>query len=68
MTKLMNTAGEALSKVVLFLVGCVMAGIGLAFVMMLAMFGFAVAGLALLAAPFLRMAVPADDTAMPNAA
>ncbi len=41
---------------VLFLVGCVMAGIGLSVFMLLAMFGLVAIGLSLLAAPFLALA------------
>lgn len=67
MTNLINKAASSVASVVLFLVGAVMAGMSLAVVFLLAMFALAVAGLALLAAPFLRLAMPAapeaDDTA-----
>ncbi len=64
MTNLINKAASSVAGVVLFLVGAVMAGMSLAVVFLLAMFALAVAGLALLAAPFLRFAMPAEADAV----
>ncbi len=69
MTTLINKAAATVSGVVLFCIGCVMAGIGLSVVGFLAMFGLAAVGLALLAAPFVRAAavdpVEPVETAQP---
>ena len=51
MKMLLTKIAETLSGVALFCIGGVMAGIGLATVIMLATAGFVIAGLALLAAP-----------------
>ena len=58
MTTLLDKAASTLSGVALFCIGALMAGIGLSVVALLAMFGLAAAGLALLAAPFVASADP----------
>lgn len=65
MNTLLTKAASAISGVALFCVGCLMAGLGLSVVALLALFALAAAGLALLAAPFVALAQPAtrDDEA-----
>ncbi len=58
MTTLLNKAASTLSGVVLVCIGGLMAGLGLAVVALMAMFGLAAAGLALLAAPFVASSTP----------
>lgn len=55
MKSLINKATSTLSGIVLFAFGCVMAGLGLAAISMLALFALATMGIAVLAAPFLAM-------------
>ena len=63
MNTLINKTTSALSSVVLFACGCVMAGLGLAVVGVLAVFAFAAIGLALLASPFVALAqAPQSET------
>ncbi len=58
MTTFFNKAAASLSSVVLFCIGGLIAGIGLSVVALLAMFGLAAAGLAMLAAPFVARSHP----------
>ncbi|MBT8411943.1 MAG: hypothetical protein KJP02_09120 [Octadecabacter sp.] len=61
MMTLLNKATATLSGAVVFCIGCVMAGVGLMAAFTLALFGLAIAGLSLLAAPFIGSAPAADD-------
>ena len=63
MTTFLKKASATVSGAVLFCIGCAMAGIGLSVIMLLALFGLAAAGLALLAAPF----VTQTDADQPDA-
>lgn len=67
MKSLITKTTTTLSGVVLFAFGCVMAGLGLAAISMLALFALATMGIAVLAAPFLAMVQDdkseADETA-----
>lgn len=56
MKTMFNKIGSAVSGAALFTIGCVMAGIGFAAIGVLAVFALATMGIALLAAPFVRMA------------
>ena len=58
MKTLMTKAASAVSGVVLFCLGAAIAGLGLGVVALLAVFALAVAGVALLAAPFVALANP----------
>ncbi len=58
MKTLLNKTASTLSGAVLFCIGGLMAGIGLTVIVLLAMFGLAAAGLAILAAPFVASARP----------
>lgn len=60
MKNLINTITSTVAGFGLFCVACVMAGIGLAVVGLLAMFAIAAAGLALLATPLLTFLQPRD--------
>lgn len=64
MQKHLNTLVSRAAGIALFLVGCLMAGLGLSVVFTLALFALAVAGLALLAAPLLALVQPkaSDET------
>jgi len=66
MKTLINKLIAALSSAVLFAAAIAMAGLGLVFLGTLAVFGFLALGVALLAAPFLRLSQePRDaDTAL----
>ena len=61
MKNLINKATSTLSGIVLFAFGCVMAGLGLATVGVLALFALAAVGLSLLAAPFVSQTQPAAE-------
>jgi hypothetical protein len=65
MKTLINKATSTVSGVVLFAIGCVMAGIGLAAMSFLALFALSAVGLALLASPLIAIAqtgaTDADD-------
>jgi hypothetical protein len=63
MNNLINKTTTTLSSVILFGIGCVMAGLGLAAISLLAMFALATVGLAFLAAPLIAMTQPRGDTA-----
>ncbi len=67
MKPLINKAASTASGVALFAIGCVMAGLGLATMSLLALFALAAVGIALLAAPFVAIAqadkAPENDTA-----
>ena len=52
MNTMINKAASAVSGVALFAIGCVMAGMGLAVVSVLALFALVAVGLAIVAAPF----------------
>lgn len=56
MTTLITKTTTAVSKIALFAIGCVMAGLGLAMMSMLALFALFTIGLAFLAAPFVAAA------------
>lgn len=58
MTNLITKATTALSSVVLFCLGGVVAGLGLGVIALLALFALAIAGIAFLAAPFVALAQP----------
>ena len=60
MKKKLNQIASGAAGAVLFLVGCVMAGIGLSVAVLLAMFALAAVGLAILASPFLALAQNAE--------
>ena len=60
MKSTLNKLTSAAAATIVAFVGCVMAGLGLAMIAVLAMFSFAVFGLALIASPFVRM--PDEDT------
>lgn len=67
MKNLLNKTAATASMAILFVVGCVMAGLGLTVVLFLALFAIAMAGLAFLAAPFVGIAsnaVEADEDAL----
>ena len=55
MKSLLNKVASTVAGVVLFCLGCVMAGLGLSVVALLAMFAMAAAGLAILASPFITL-------------
>jgi|GEM_PF-4292157 len=61
MTNLMSKLSNAFSSTVLFAAAIVMAGLGLAFVGTLALFGFLAFGLAMIVAPFVK--TPESDDA-----
>lgn len=61
MKDLLNKTTSAIAGVALFCFGCMMAGIGLFVVMLLALFAMAAAGLAILATPFVAMAQQGED-------
>lgn len=61
MKNLFNKAAATLSGLVLFAFGCVMAGLGLATVSLLALFALFAVGLSLLAAPFAAHVQPATE-------
>ena len=56
MKSLLNNLNATVANVVLFCAGCAMAGLGLAFLGLTAVFAFAAAGLALLVSPFVALA------------
>ncbi len=56
MTALLNKAASTFAGIALFCVGCVMAGLGLSVVALLAVFAMATVGLAILASPFVALA------------
>ncbi len=58
MKDLPKKVASTVSGIVLFCVGCAMAGLGLTVIAFLAMFAIAAAGLAVLAAPFVALAQP----------
>ena len=71
MKNLPKRVASTVAGIVLFCVGCAMAGLGLTVIAFLAMFAIAAAGLAVLAAPFVAMAQPdahQDDDAATVAA
>ncbi len=55
MQSFLNNIAAGAATAVLFLVGCVMAGIGLSVFLLLAMFGMAAFALALLASPLFSL-------------
>ncbi len=63
MKNLINKLTVATSGAVLFVLGCVMAGLGFAVLGMLALFALATVGIALLASPFLAAKQPQTDDA-----
>ena len=64
MKPLINKAASLVTGTVLFALSCVMAGLGLAVMSVLALFALSVVGLALLAAPFVASAQNGEsDTA-----
>lgn len=68
MKNLLNKMSNVAIDVALFCVGCVMAAMGLAFLGLMAMVGFALAALALLVSPFLaRAEARAPSAAAPRA-
>ena len=56
MKAFLNQAAATAAGVVLFCVGCLMAGLGLTVMALLALFALAATGLAILAAPFVSLA------------
>lgn len=60
MTNLTNKITSGLSTIVLAILGAVMVGLGFAFLGMLTLFALIGVGVALLAAPFVKMA-PSED-------
>ncbi|MEL6125723.1 MAG: hypothetical protein AAGJ92_05995 [Pseudomonadota bacterium] len=65
MKTILDKAAATVSGIVLFCVACLMAGLGLSVIAFMALFGLAAGFLALLASPFIAMAIPAEkaDTA-----
>lgn len=62
MKELLNKVGSSVAGIGLFLIGCVMAGIGLSVVFFLAMFALAAIGLGILATPLLALlGRPSDE-------
>ncbi len=69
MKQQLNKLTSTMAGAGIFLVGCVMVGLGLSVVFMLAMFALAVIGLGMLATPLLALArQPADETTREAAA
>ncbi len=58
MKSLLNNLTATVADVVLFCAVCAVAGLGLAFLGLLAVFAFAAAGIALLVSPFVALARP----------
>lgn len=56
MKTFLNKAASTAAGVGLFCIGCALAGLGLSFVALLALFGMASVSLAMLASPFIAMA------------
>ena len=63
MTTLINTITTAISNTVLFAAAIVMAGLGFVFVGTLALFALMAVGVAMIASPFVALAVPAPADA-----
>lgn len=63
MTNLINNLTHAISNIVLFAAAIVMAGLGFAFMGMLAVFALVAVGVAMIASPFVAQAVPAPAKA-----
>lgn len=63
MTNLITPMKSAVSNTVVFAAAIAMAGLGFAFVGMLALFGLIAVGVAMIAAPFAAQRVDADDAA-----
>ncbi|MDD9922913.1 MAG: hypothetical protein OXQ92_11640 [Boseongicola sp.] len=61
MTTLINTTKNAVSNVVLFAASALMAGLGIAVIATLAVFAFFAMGIALIAAPFVGLAMQTTD-------
>ncbi len=68
MKAFLNQAASTAAGIVLFVVGCVMAGLGLSVMALLALFALAAAGLAILAAPFVSLAAKGAASDAPAAA
>ena len=62
MKSYLNKAASAAGGVAVFLLGCMMAGLGLSMMVLLATFGLAVVGLGILATPFLALLHSKDQT------
>ena len=68
MKTLLNKAASTAAGVVLFCVGCALAGLGLSFVALVAIFAMASVFLAMLASPFIGLAATACESDEPSAA
>ena len=61
MKSLINKALSAVSTIILFAAGCIMAGLGFAVIAALGVFALIAVGVALLASPFAGSMQPASD-------
>lgn len=61
MTSFLNKIASSFAGLVLFLVGCVMAGLGLTMIAVLSVFAMVALGIALIASPFVAM-IEREDT------
>jgi hypothetical protein len=67
MKDLLNKAASGAAFAALFLVGCVIAGLGLSVAMVLAMFALSAIGLAILASPLVALIGQGKDEELKNA-
>ena len=61
MKSFLNQVASTAAGAVVFLVGCILAGLGLTVMLGLSMFALMAVGLAVLASPFVAVAMKADD-------